>query len=116
MADLLGIKFEGDVVRTIEFEWHTFEGVVKKISQIDHQHLSNIIYFMKYVGGYGEDVKSRMQDQLDTKFQSNLLPWRPLRRFEGEMNFLKSQGWLKEEKDKTLIIINGELIGQVAEE
>lgn len=32
--------------------WHTFEGDIKLISEIDHQHLSNIYYFINYTTEY----------------------------------------------------------------
>ncbi len=97
--------------------WYTFDGVKKRVSEIDHQHLSNIIYFMAYVNsGYRQSIKDGFHTELKRRFNGILLSWKPLRRFEGEMEFLKENNYLKEHKDSTFIVINNKIIGQVAEE
>lgn len=98
-------------------KWTTYEGVVKEISSIDHQHLSNIIYFMNYVnpGFYSEEIKLRMRIELDKRFNNILLSWKPKKEFLNEISFLQQKGWLfkKEKDDGYNIIINNEWVGEL---
>ena len=118
MADILGTKYENDVVTTVP-TWMTFEGVRKPVSKIDHQHLSNIHYFMKYINPQFYDTLTRMVigGELDERFDGKLLPYRPLARNFGEIDTLRKKGWLKSgwngEKSSTLIIIDGVEIGEI---
>jgi hypothetical protein len=45
------------------------------------------------------------------------LPYKPLRRFAVEMQYLKHKKWLVEDRvnNKTLVIIDGKVIGEVDE-
>jgi hypothetical protein len=111
-----GMGFVNREQEPVEF-WWTFEGVKKRVSEIDHQHLSNIIHFMNYVNpGYPKSIKEGFITELRRRFDGITLPWMPLRRFTGEIEFLRERRWLKETDGKTLIVIDGVLIGQVAEE
>ena len=95
--------------------WTTFEGVEKSISEIDHQHLSNIYYFMKYVNPsfYDKEVNMLIGMEIDGRFDGKLLPWRPLKRFRGEIEFLRCKRWILRHGNKSLIVINGKIIGEV---
>ena len=99
--------------------WTTFEGVEKSISEIDHQHLSNIHYFMKYInpGFYNKGIHMLIGGEIDKRFNGKLLPYRALARHFGEIEYLRKKGWLKSgwngEKNSTLIVIDGEEIGEV---
>lgn len=121
MADILGTKFKNDVVTVVKKvpTWTTFEGVKKPISEIDHQHLSNIMYFIKYINPQFYDTRIRMMigGEIDKRFDGKLLPYRPLARNFSEIDTLIKNGWLKSgwngEKQSTLIIIDGKEIGEV---
>lgn len=123
MADLLGLKYEGDVVTTVAkrkcITWTTFDGVNIKVEDIDSQHLCNIHYFMKYVNPefYDESIKNLIACEIDRRLDGQLLPYKPLRRFAVEMQYLKHKKWLVEDKEnnKTLVIIDGNIIGEVDE-
>ncbi len=99
--------------------WQTFEGDRKKISEIDHQHLSNIYYYMKHIlpGAYKDSVVKSITDELARRFDDILLPYRPLRRFKQEMDILQKKGWLwpKPSGIGHNVIINGEWVGEVDE-
>lgn len=102
--------------------WTNFEGVEMFIKSMDHQHLSNIIHFMKYVNPnlyMGTVSMLRIKKEIDNRFNGEILHWRPLRRFTGEMEFLQDRGWLHKNKYKhknpTDIIIDGQWIGEVEE-
>lgn len=121
MADLLGLKYQNDVVTIVpkrsQVTWTSLDGVSKKVENLDSQHLCNIHYFMKYVNPdfYDKSTKHLIACEIDRRLDGQLLPYKPLRRFYGELAYLKQKGWLFEQDNKTLIIINGEIIGQVAE-
>lgn len=123
MADLLGLKHQNDVVTVTivpkrnKSIWTTFDGVDSAIENLDSQHLCNIHYFMKYVNPdfYDKSTKHLIACEIDRRLDGQLLPYKPLRRFPAEIAYLKHMGWLFEQGNKTLIIINGEIIGQVAE-
>ena len=123
MADLLVLKHQVDVVTTVTKRnsniWTTFDGVDKRVENLDTQHLCNIHYFMKYVNPdfYDESIKHLIACEIDRRLDGNLLPYKPLRRFAGEINYLKQKNWLVEDREnnKTLVIIDGEIIGEVDE-
>lgn len=100
-------------------QWMTFEGDIKRLNEIDHQHLSNIYYYMKYTmpGAYDSLTKQLIKNELAERFEDVLLPYRPLRRFKQEMDVLQKKGWLwpKPSGIGHNVIINGEWIGEVDE-
>lgn len=101
-----------------EPQWQTFEGERKKISEIDYQHLSNIHYWMNLTfPGYDSDIVNLIQSELDIRFAGEILPYRPLRRFDMEMDILQKKGWLwpKPSGIGHNVIVNGEWIGEVDE-
>ena len=125
MADLLGLKHQNDVVTTTtipkrsQVTWTTFDGVKNKVEDLDSQHLCNIHYFMKYVNPdfYNKSTKRLIACEIDRRLDGQLLPYKPLSRFPGEIEYLKQKGWLFKdtENKKTLVIIDGEIIGEVDE-
>ena len=108
-----------EVFNTVfEPQWQTFEGQRKKISDIDHQHLSNIHYWMNLTfPGYEPEIVNLFQGELNKRFAGEILPYRPLRRFKMEMDILQEKGWLlpKQSGIGHNIIINGQWIGEVDE-
>lgn len=123
MADLLGLKHQGDVVTTVTKRsrsiWTTFDGVDKRIENLDTQHLCNIHYFMKYVNPefYDKSTKHLIACEIDRRLDGKLLPYKPLRRFAGEIQYLKQKNWLVDDfmEHKTLVVIDGKVIGEVDE-
>lgn len=122
MADILGTKHENDVVKSSSANlvvWQTFEGNRLFLQDINHQHLSNIYYYMKYVSpeSYRPEVVRMIKDELATRFDDILLPYRPLRRFKQEISYLQEKGWLwpKPSGIGHNVIINGEWVGEVDE-
>ncbi|MEK6828837.1 MAG: hypothetical protein AABY15_01835 [Nanoarchaeota archaeon] len=110
-----GMGYVHKVCEPPEF-WWTFDGVKKKVSEIDHQHLSNIIYFMRFVNpNYPKNIKEGFETELRRRFNGVSLPWKPLKRFKGEYEFLEQNGWLHNNGIKTEIIIDGILVGEVEE-
>lgn len=78
-----------------EFVWTTWNGVKKKISEIDHQHLSNIHHFMRYVNtNYNYKTKFIIVAELHHRFDGQILPYRPIGDFKPEIEFLQEKGYL----------------------
>lgn len=101
-----------------EFVWTTWDGVKKKISEIDHQHLSNIIYFMEYVNpNYSYSVKFTMTAELFSRFDGVMLPYRPIGTYKPEIDYLRESGYLVKNDlhNHYDIIIFGKKIGVYSE-
>lgn len=102
-----------------EIDWMTFEGQIHKLSEIDHQHLTNIYYWTHYLHPewYADTVKYRIKITIDQRFDGELLDYKPLRRFKDEMKLLELRGWLCEDDEyfRTNVIINGKMVGYVDE-
>jgi len=124
MADILGTKYENDVVTVVppkrNIHWTTFEGEKKELSKIDHQHLSNIHWFMKLVNPefYDKGTKHLIACEIDGRFDGELLPYRPLPRFRGEIESLKNLGYLRERCAGAIVevVVDGKVVGCVAQE
>lgn len=105
--------------KTKIFKWKTFEGVVKNIYEIDHQHLSNIHFFINLTAPewYDDSTKTIIENELRERFNGKVMPYRPLRRFKAEMDNLQSKGYLvpKKDGDGHDIIVDGDWIGEVDE-
>lgn len=98
-----------------EFVWTTWDGVRKKISEIDHQHLSNIIHFMRYVSpAYVTSTKLAITMELHKRFNGNLLPYRPIGTYKPEIDYLTQKGYLVKNDlhNQYDIIIFGEKVGE----
>lgn len=89
--------------------WTTWEGKKKTVKEIDHQHLSNIYWFNILL--YNR-VYLFIVDELKSRFNSALLPYRPDVRFENELRSLKKNGFLVDGK----IYYQGNEVGEVHEE
>ena len=99
-------------------EWTTWDGVTKKISEIDHQHLSNIIHFMAYINpNYSPAIKFAMNDELMNRFGNRLLPYRPIGVYVPEMKVLRHKGYLvsTETPGYYKIIVHGKEVGEYTE-
>jgi hypothetical protein len=109
----------GHVIAPLTPTWLSFDGKRKTIDQLDHQHLSNIYYYMKYTQPevYSSAEVQMMKDELAKRFDDILLPYKPLRKFKLEIELLSRRGYLKQKKnmDGLDVVINGEWIGEVDE-
>jgi len=97
-------------------EWTTFQG--KKVSSdtIDHQHLSNCYWYLRVIHGLRPDswMMVGIKKKLAERFNGQLLPYRPHVDFEYEINELNKRGLLfKVGPNKTAIVIDGEVIGEI---
>lgn len=85
--------------------WVTWDRRLVDLYTISHQHLSNIIYFMRLVNPsfYPEKLQHKINHILIIRF-GDLLPYRPDPRFVNEKYYLQQKGYLQPNGD---IVVNG---------
>lgn len=89
--------------------WESYNGKIKVLKYIDHQHLSNIHYFMNLIHPkhYERNLRIIVREMLIKKY-GKILPYRPDPSFVHETEFLKKLGYLKNNGD---IVVHGHKIG-----
>ena len=89
--------------------WRTWNNKTIPFNELDHQHLSNIHYFMNLVhpAFYPKWLKEGIRNRLIIEF-GKILPYRPDPKFTEEKNYLRKLGFLKENND---IVVHGLKIG-----
>lgn len=91
--------------------WQTFYGIQIPISSLNHQHLSNIIWYWALI--VKEPTPQEIQDELDRRFSGFKLPYRPLISFTSEINVLFAFGYITNKLNSD-IIVEGKWIGELA--
>jgi hypothetical protein len=87
-----------------ELQWTTYSGEVKKFSEIDHQHLSNILWFREILTGANFcncEVQRALNSELRKRFAGKRLPWKPLP-IENEIDWIREAAYINQ---------RGEIIG-----
>lgn len=89
--------------------WGSWDGKVQVLKYIDHQHLSNIHYYMNLVHPEHHEkyLKKMVRDLLYEK-HGGILPYTPCREFAYERIRLLDLGYLDRHGD---IIVHGHKIG-----
>ena len=72
-------------------KWTTFDGKQINVSDIDHQHLSNIYWYNLIV--YGKPSETAVKE-LNKRFQGEILNYHPLLRFKQEIEYLETHDLL----------------------
>lgn len=87
----------------------TFHGKHIPLDAIDHQHLSNIIWYNTVVLDYPVESCRDFLNELKNNFNGQLLPYRPHVDFYQEHNVLRTKGMLSKDPINHLrVIISGE--------
>jgi len=89
-----------------ELVWQNALGEIKRFSKIDHQHLSNILWFREIVNQVDfarSEISRSLQRELEKRFNGVRLPWKPLP-IPNEIR------WIRE---KTHIRPNGDILGNI---
>jgi hypothetical protein len=103
----------------IETKWNTFQGRPVSLVSIDQQHLSNVYWYMLIVLGTPSSELFQIQEQLDDRFNGQLMPYRPHPAFIHEIQTLNNKGLLhlREESSAGMticdIIYNETVIGEI---
>ena len=95
---------------TQETTWTTWYGTKTKVSELTHQHLSNILHYFNLVLDMG-DVNP-MRIELEKRFGGIQLPYHPMISFRQEINALVGKGYTSGENNAD-IIVNGKWIGKI---
>ena len=63
-----------------EIFWQTVLGERIELSKIDHQHLSNILWFNEVLNGYTQtcSIQNELEEELKRRFNGIRLAWKPL--------------------------------------
>lgn len=96
-------------------KWRTFEGRIVNMADMEHQHLSNIYYFINYIVPelYGDRIRLEVMDWLNFRFAGMILSYQPRPDFKAEIDLLRSKGFLK---SNNTIIVNNRYIGELINE
>ena len=79
-----------------EMIWRTANGVEKPFSQIDQQHLSNILWYHEVIYNitrFNDRTMKLIHDELVNRFNGEQLLWRPLP-ISGEVAWLRRNGYI----------------------
>lgn len=90
-------------------EWTSAYGIKTPINELDHQHLSNIIWYGKVFNSFTKLITLALMDQIDERFNGVLLPWKPLP-IPFEVSTLRGMRMIDENDN---IVYNGEIIGDI---
>lgn len=120
MADLLGGYRDRIVPKREYTKWTTYNGITRNICDLEDQHLCNIHYFMKFVNPnfYDKETKQLIANEIDLRFDGDILEYRPLRRLTGEIEVLREKGMIVEDDqtNETYVVFEGKIIGRVSDE
>jgi len=90
-------------------KWGSYDGKLQVLKYIDHQHLSNIHYYMNLIfpKHYERSLKIMVRKMLIKKY-GKILPYRPDHLYIQETEQLKKLGYIKNNGD---IVVHGHKIG-----
>jgi hypothetical protein len=80
-----------------EMTWRTANGVEKPFSQIDQQHLSNILWYHEVIHNmtrFNNRIMKLIHNELVNRFNGEQLLWKPLP-ISGEVAWLRRNGYLR---------------------
>lgn len=95
-----------------ESTWGTWYGKRIKVSELSHQHLSNIVWYFELVLGSGFSFMPQIQYELDTRFGGIKLPYQPMISFTHEIQALKRYGYTTGEPNAD-IMVDGKWVGKI---
>ncbi len=90
-----------------------YNGHTQDFSTIDHGHLSNIYWFNRICNGVSHSRLKFVIDEIDRRFDGNILPYNPQWRFKQEIEYLEKAGRLiwNSERTKADIVEYGTIVG-----
>lgn len=89
--------------------WGTYDGRIISMEKMDHQHMSNIHFYVNVTCPefYDDKIRKFILGWLIRRFAGVILPYRPVPEFKFEKGRLQSKGYLKD-KD---VVVGGQKIG-----
>ena len=95
---------------SIQAVWKTFYGHDIFVSELSHQHLSNILWYYESI--MKEPTSPLIQNEIVIRFGGIRLPYHPLHSFQYEINSLYRKGYISNIHDSD-IIVNGKWVGRL---
>ena len=91
--------------------WQTWDGRMVTMTEISHQHLSNIYYYTHFTMAeyYPQSVRDDIRMWLKIRFGGVILPYKPDPEFVYEKQRLSEIGALQTNGD---ILMHGEKVGE----
>ena len=97
-----------------DVKWTTFSGQKLSVSEMCHQHLSNILWYNIIIMGYSPsevtnlaqpgravDRHDVVMEQINLRFGGEILPYRPSYKFNYEIDRLEAMGLVKWNEEMT---------------
>lgn len=94
-------------------QYTNYKGDKKPLTELEHQHLSNIYWFNTIVWKRTQESLSLILEQIDKRFNGEILPYIPEWQFKNEIEWLESRGHFAWDEDKTEadVVYQGKVVG-----
>lgn len=94
-------------------KWGSLDGKRTDISEMDHQHLSNIYWYARVI--LNSETHPDITTEITKRFNGKVLEYRPKMEFQFEIDQLDSSGYLQWNEDKSYadIFFKNERVGSV---
>ena len=92
-------------------KWKTFDGRVVTFEEMEHQHMSNIYWFINKVAPinyYNDSIRKDIMFWLKKRFNGLILYYKPVPEFTQEKAYLLRKGYLKPDG---MIVVDNQVIG-----
>jgi len=93
-------------------KWGTYDGRVVKMEDIEHQHLSNIYFYINFIipKQYTNEDRKDIMFWLRKRFNGELLMYSPVLEFKSEIQYLHKLHYIK---SNGYIVVDGKIIGKL---
>jgi hypothetical protein len=96
-------------------KWGSFNGKTHTVETMDHQHISNIVWYYKLLvsATRRESTLNLIMSEIQRRFDGEVLPYKPMDSFKMEIDALRRKGYIQNNGLNEDIVVDGEKIGQV---
>ena len=96
-------------------KWGSFNGKTHTVETMNHQHISNIVWYYKLLVGATQREKTLkiIMAEIGSRFDGEVLPYRPMDSFKIEIDELRRKGYIQDNGLNEDIVVDGEKIGEV---
>ena len=88
----------------IKNNWRTFYGKTMKVTELSHQHISNILWYFELVLALDMNDIYLIRKELNCRFGGIQLPYHPNLAFRSEIDELVRLGYTSHEIDAPIIV------------
>lgn len=94
--------------------WGSFNGKSRNISDLDQQHMSNILWYHELLFGVTEGRRvDVIIEELGIRFGGKRLPYQPVDTFKMEIDMLRRKGYIKDNGLNEDVVVDGVKVGEV---